>query len=218
MEMGCWTSSCHMESPWLSHCLSSGEIRCAPTSGPLAPSLVCSQWPMKARNLGLLASMMGSGNWKASDRSPYVPSPKYHIQKNPLLSPLPSATGTSWPQILPHSRLASPFLQPTFLSLFSSAPTLLLLPSSFSPPSLPSTLLYANPPDAHYLPSSRASATTGYVWCPAPGLGPSPGVPRLYSTPRRVGRTYGSLMGAPVTCVRWSLWHILAWVSRSPWE
>lgn len=111
------------------------------------------------------------------------------------------------PSCSPHS---SPFSRLHQLSFFSPPPSLLLL--------FPPTLLYANPADAHYLPSPRASATTGYVWCPAPGLGPSPGVPRLYSTPRRVGRTYGSLMGAPVTCVRWSLWHILAWVSRGPWE
>lgn len=118
---------------------------------------------------------------------------------------------------------------PTFLFLFSS--TLLLFPpSSSSPsprppssspyilPSIPASLLYATLADACHLPPSRASATTGCVWYLAPGSGPLPGAPRLYSTPRRVGRTYGSLMGVLATCVKWSLWHILAWVSGGPWQ
>lgn len=205
MEMACWTSSCHMESPWLSHYLSSGEIRCAPISGPLAPSLVCSQWPMKAQEPGLASQH--DGKWEleslgpeahmfpaGSTTSKRIPCSALCLLPRELLDLKPCPTVIY---------LASSFLQPTFLFSFSPPPPPLLF-------LFPPTLLYANMTDAHHLPSPRASATTGYVWCPAPGLGPSPGVPRLYSTPRRVGRTYGSLMGAPVTCVRWSLWHILA--------
>lgn len=145
-------------------------------------------------------------------------------------SPSAFAMGT-WPQTLPYSFLAFPPPRRKFCPRSSSFSTLLLFPpSSSSPsprppssspyilPSIPASLLYATLADACHLPPSRASATTGCVWYLAPGSGPLPGAPRLYSTPRRVGRTYGSLMGVLATCVKWSLWHILAWVSGGPWQ
>lgn len=164
-----------------------------------------------------------------------TPCRKDYFRENPLLSPLPSATRTLWPQTLPHGLLAFPppcsKLCPcsssfSLLLLSSSSPppppplppVLLPYSSSCVPPSIPTSLIYATLAYACHLPPSRASATTGCVWCLAPGSGPLPGAPRLYSTPRRAGRTYGSLTGAPATCVRWSQWHILAWVSRGPWE
>lgn len=152
--------------------------------------------------------------WKHTGSQQEVPLPGTSLAQ---LSA--SAAGTSWSQTLSHSLLAFP---PPCSNLcpHSSPFSLLHLLSSSShcPSSFPASPLYASPADACHLPPFRASATTGCVWYPAPGLGPLPGVPRWYSTPRRVELTYGSLMGALATCVRWSLWRILAWVSQGPWE
>lgn len=167
MEMGCWTSSCHMESPWLSHCLSSGEIRCAPTSGPLAPSLVCSQWPMKARNLGLLASMMGSENWTASDRKPICSQPKVPYPKESPAQPSAFCHGNflasnfapqSFGFPLPAAHIPLPFLVCTNSP---SSPLLLLSSSSSLPPcSMPTRLM----PTTFLLPGLQQQLVT----CGAP--------------------------------------------------
>lgn len=138
-----------------------------------------------------------------------------------LLGPKPWPT-VSW--LFPSSlKQALPMFLFFFLFCASPFPPVLPLPCLLIPfllpslsPSIPTSRLYATLADACHLPPSRASATTGCVWYLAPGSGPLPGAPRLYSTPRRVGRTYGSLMGVPATCVKWSLWHILAWVSWGP--
>lgn len=234
MVMGCWTSSCHMESPWLSHCLSSGEIRYALTSGPSASSLVvllgthvcaCHVWArIRAQKPGLAGQREEPRTRKhkflaertTSGRILYR---KEHFRENPLLNSRLSAASLT-PQSLGFPSSLQQAL-PTFLFslLLPPLPPLLFpSPSPYIPPSVPASLPCATLADACHLPPCRASATTGCVWCHALGSEPSPGVPRLYSTPRRVGRTYGSLMGAPATCVKWSPWHILAWVSRGPWE
>lgn len=125
--MGCWTSSCHMESPWLSHSLSSGEIRCAPISGPLAPSLVCSQWPMKAQEPGLASQHDGKRELESL-------GPEAHT------FPAEHTTSTR----IPCSALC---LLPRELLDLKPCPTVVWLPPScspYSPPPFPLLLLLSS--------------------------------------------------------------------------
>lgn len=148
MVMGCWTSSCHMESPWLSHCLSSGEIRYALTSGPSASSLVvllgthvcaCHVWArIRAQKPGL-AGQRGEEPRTRKQKflaerttSGRILYRKEHFRENPLLNSRPSATSLT-PQSLGFPSSLQQAL-PTFL--FS----LLLLSSSSPPLPLPLSL------------------------------------------------------------------------------
>lgn len=116
MAMGCWTSSCHMESPWLSHCLSSGEIRYALTSGPLAPSLVVlteTHVCIRAQEPGLAGQHDGEPRtWKHLSSQLEGPLPGEPLARRTTseripCSPSAFAMGT-WPQTLPYSFLAFP--------------------------------------------------------------------------------------------------------------
>lgn len=59
----------------------------------------------------------------------------------------------------------------------------------------------------------RAPATTGCASSPAPASGPLRGGPKWCCSHGAVGPTCASLTVDQDTSVRWSLWHILDWVS-----
>lgn len=138
MAMGCWTSSCHMESPWLSHCLSSGEIRYALTSGPLAPGLVVlteTHVCIRAQEPGLAGQHDGEPRtWKHLSSQLEGPLPGEPLARRTTsgrtpCSPSAFAMGT-WPQTLPYSFLAFP---PPRHKLCPRSSSFSLLLFSFSP-------------------------------------------------------------------------------------
>lgn len=135
MVMGCWTSSCHMESPWLSHCLSSGEIRYALTSGPSAPSLVVLLGThMCARHVCACIRAQKPGLAGQRGEEPRTRKPKFLAERT-TSGRIPCSTLGCLPQALPHSLLAFPPLysklcpHSSFLFCYSSLP----LPLSLHP-------------------------------------------------------------------------------------